>query len=259
MKKVTLFITIIALTTLFISSNMFAQGVSINKDGEPAHESAILDIDASDKGVLFPHVELVSANDPINDPAEGLVVYNTSPTAYDGKGYYYYDGSDWKPLGNQQQKIAFSASLNNEVSQNANSNLNPVIFGYIEFNYGGGYNASTGRFTVPTGQGGLYFFSISMTSHSTTSGDAKARLDVLHFDGNDNLKRAYIPDIQHFDERPWRKRTLQGTLIIEMEEGDHVRVRTRWEHGGGINVTWIDRPFDGKPQASHFMGYKIMN
>ena len=71
--------------------------------------SAKLQVDATDKGFLPPRVELVSTSNgssPISSPATGLLVYNTA-TAGSGAtavtpGFYYYDGSKWQRIINQQ-------------------------------------------------------------------------------------------------------------------------------------------------------------
>lgn len=58
--------------------------------------SSILDVFDSNKGLLIPRVSLNSLTDnilPINAPATGLLVWNTNTTI--GKGFYYFDGSQW--------------------------------------------------------------------------------------------------------------------------------------------------------------------
>lgn len=64
------------------------------------NNSAMLDIVASDKGVLIPRVALTAVNTPINAPATGLMVYNTSTSGtYSTPGFYYFDGSNWVQIG----------------------------------------------------------------------------------------------------------------------------------------------------------------
>ncbi|MBP6659209.1 MAG: tail fiber domain-containing protein [Chitinophagales bacterium] len=93
MKKIILPI-ILCLISIFASS----QNVGINSTGSAPNASAILDVDATNKGFLAPRVNLMSTSDivTIASPAVGLLVYNTnaSITGYgaDGVGYYYYIG-----------------------------------------------------------------------------------------------------------------------------------------------------------------------
>ena len=75
-------------------SFLFAQGVSINEDGSSPHTSAILDVDANDKGVLFPRLTLVQRNN-ISLPAFGLLIYQLD----NDPGFYFFNGSAWEKLG----------------------------------------------------------------------------------------------------------------------------------------------------------------
>ncbi len=56
--------------------------------------SSLLDITSTDAGLLIPRM-LQSERDAIQDPATGLMVYQTNNTP----GFYYYDGSGWIATG----------------------------------------------------------------------------------------------------------------------------------------------------------------
>jgi hypothetical protein len=71
-----------------------AQNVGLNNDGSPAHPSAILDMKATDKGVLVPRMTAVQRA-AIASPATGLLVYQTDTPA----GFQFYNGSAWMPIG----------------------------------------------------------------------------------------------------------------------------------------------------------------
>jgi hypothetical protein len=60
--------------------------------------SSILDVTASDKGVLVPRVAIANLNTaaPVTSPVESLLVYNT--TVGTGVGFHYWDGAKWIPL-----------------------------------------------------------------------------------------------------------------------------------------------------------------
>ncbi len=88
----------IAILLLFVSITLKAQQVAVGTDTPEA--SAALDVNASDKGAIFPRVSLVNVTNgttPINSPAVGLLVYNTNTSIVggDGEGYYYWDGAQW--------------------------------------------------------------------------------------------------------------------------------------------------------------------
>jgi len=79
------------------------QGVGINNASIDV--SAMLDVKATNKGLLPPRVALTSITDAttINLPAAGLVVYNTATagTAPDNvtPGYYFFTGVNWLRIG----------------------------------------------------------------------------------------------------------------------------------------------------------------
>jgi hypothetical protein len=98
MKKV--FFTIsFALLTSFC---LYAQnGVAINTTGAASNPSAILDVSSSDMGVLIPRVNLTTTNSasPVISPATSLMVYNNANVNDVTPGFYFWDGSEWEPLG----------------------------------------------------------------------------------------------------------------------------------------------------------------
>jgi len=65
------------------------QGVSVNITGVPAHNSAMLDVSSTEKGVLIPRMTS-SQRIAIVSPAQGLLVYDT-----DNNQFWYFDGSIW--------------------------------------------------------------------------------------------------------------------------------------------------------------------
>lgn len=71
-----------------------AQNVTVTDDESyDAHSSAMLDVKANDKGVLVPRVS-TSELLLIEDPANGLLVYDTSLNQF-----MFFNGSKWKALG----------------------------------------------------------------------------------------------------------------------------------------------------------------
>lgn len=71
--------------------------------------SAILDINASNKGVLLPRVALTSATDTvtITNPTIGLLIFNTGTDSnFKTTGYLYWDGSQWKIFASSSAESA---------------------------------------------------------------------------------------------------------------------------------------------------------
>ncbi len=86
---------------LFISATTMSQNVGINATGAAPNVSALLDISATDKGLLIPRVGLTitTSNAPIGATvANSLLVYNTATVNDVTPGYYYWDGTVWARL-----------------------------------------------------------------------------------------------------------------------------------------------------------------
>ncbi len=71
---------VVALAFLLIFTFPVSAQVAINKTGAPPDPSAILDISANDGGLLIPRMSTAQINQ-INNPAQGLMVYNNSLSA----------------------------------------------------------------------------------------------------------------------------------------------------------------------------------
>lgn len=86
-------------SALFIPALAYSQNIGINDDGSAADPSAMLDVKASDKGLLIPRVALDDAATaaPITSPAEGLLIYNQGGS--EPSGFYFWDGSAWQAVG----------------------------------------------------------------------------------------------------------------------------------------------------------------
>lgn len=109
MKKLLLLLVICNLQ--FVICNLYAQNIGINATGAAPDISAGLDVNFTNKGILFPKVNLLNNTDAatIATPATGLMVYNTNATMPCGVGYYYNSGTTaapvWTCFTKQQQVI----------------------------------------------------------------------------------------------------------------------------------------------------------
>jgi uncharacterized protein (TIGR02145 family) len=94
MKAKFLHIAFTLLLTLLLFNGM-AQNVGINDDGSAPDNSAMLDVSASNKGLLIPRVALTGASDAttIASPATSLLIYNTTDGSGLVPGYYYNAGT----------------------------------------------------------------------------------------------------------------------------------------------------------------------
>lgn len=73
------------------------EGVVINNIGvDVPDQSAVLDVNSSDKGVIFPRLT-AEQKSQIANPAEGLLIYNLTT-----KFYEYFNGTEWLMFGTPQ-------------------------------------------------------------------------------------------------------------------------------------------------------------
>lgn len=119
---------------LFFFVTFFAnsQNVGINSTGSNPNNSAALDIDMSDKGVLIPRVALTAINipAPIAAPEVSLKVYNTATQGvYPNNvypGFYYWDGSRWVRESDEKDVVRRFASATIDIGDITGDDTTPV-------------------------------------------------------------------------------------------------------------------------------------
>ena len=85
---------------LMLGKTIYAQNnVGIGTNSPNA--SSVLDVTATDKGLLIPRVALVQTTNPspVTSPATSLLVYNTATVNDVVPAFYYWDGSQWVQVG----------------------------------------------------------------------------------------------------------------------------------------------------------------
>jgi hypothetical protein len=69
--------------------------VAISEDGSPPDNSAILDLQSANKGLLIPRIDF---NNIPNPPAPGLLIYVTANGPNGNNALYLFDGTNWLKL-----------------------------------------------------------------------------------------------------------------------------------------------------------------
>ncbi|WP_031425514.1 hypothetical protein [Flavimarina sp. Hel_I_48] len=99
---------LLLLTTLMFSCPTLYSQVGIGTSAPDP--SSILDISATNKGLLIPRVSLSSISNSTIDGkytnATGLLIYNTNAALPGGTGFYYWDGSAWDTMKASTQSNA---------------------------------------------------------------------------------------------------------------------------------------------------------
>ncbi len=116
---------ILILVLLFIfANNIFAQNVGIGTTTPNA--SAMLDVAATNKGLLVPRVALTDVNDivTIPSPSASLLIYNTATAGVAPlnvtPGFYYWNNTAWIPFVTSDNSLKAAWLLG------GNNNTNPV-------------------------------------------------------------------------------------------------------------------------------------
>ncbi len=93
------FLSMIVLTVM-LGKTIYAQNnVGIGTNSPDA--SSVLDVTATDKGLLIPRVALIQTTNPspVTSPATSLLVYNTATVNDVVPSFYYWDGTQWVQVG----------------------------------------------------------------------------------------------------------------------------------------------------------------
>jgi hypothetical protein len=224
---------------LFISSPSLMAQVSVNSSGASPDPSAMLDVNAPNKGVLIPRVVLNAVSDninPVNNPAPGLMVYNTGGNL--AAGLYIWSGSNWSVLATMENVI------------NAIPPSQPGVYGEIHEYYASGssvtVNVSTSGVYAPWTTGDEGDVSGMTFNNSTLIIEQDG---VYHADFNASVKAGggkvidaalFVNGVRQDDmhTRTWGKEggksyTLSFSGIIALEGDDVVSVRFTFQNGTG--------------------------
>src|SRR5690554_3367876 len=113
---------VLSLAMILPTDSVNAQNIGINATGAAPDGGAMLDVSATNKGVLLPRVNIANLSTiaPVTGSSTvGMLVYNTNTTT--GVGYYYWDGSNW---------VRFSTGGGAwELTGNAGTNANTNFLG----------------------------------------------------------------------------------------------------------------------------------
>ncbi len=80
--------------------NQYSSLAQIGIGTESPHQSSVLHLNASDKGLLIPNISLQNNTDTstIMNPAASLMIFNTSNTNGVTPGFYYWHSGQWNKL-----------------------------------------------------------------------------------------------------------------------------------------------------------------
>ena len=92
---------------LFSVVTGFSQ-VAINTTGLAAEECAILDLSSGNKGLLIPRMDITEVDNvssPVDNPVDGLLIYNQLDSPEIPVGFYYWSDSKWNLIMGETNEI----------------------------------------------------------------------------------------------------------------------------------------------------------
>lgn len=135
--------TLLAFAGIFSTGSAIAQKQNVGIGTTSPDQSAVLEIQSVDKGLLIPRLSKDQMYS-IKTPATGLMIYQTGEKA----GFYFYDGKSWNPLtGNSAESANSVAADPNDWSFVGNSVTNTAFIGTT--------NSQTLKFKVNNVNAGL--------------------------------------------------------------------------------------------------------
>jgi len=129
---------------------------------------------------------------------------------------------------------SFSATLSSNQSV-SDSVTTEILFNSEHFDTNSAYNTANGRFTVPTGEGGKYLFSVSVRFNNATSN--RNAIDIQKNQSSDGQNVA-------FEGTGGQYLALSGSVVMNLSAGDYVSVLYYQTSGGAIEVR-TDSQFSG--------------
>ncbi len=166
------------LLLLMIAQTIYAQ-VAIGKSS--VNSSAVLEVSQStNKGVLLPRVDIVdilSNTSPVNNPAEGLVVYNKGNSI--SPGVYIWKNNRWTQLSDTYNLVSYMMlqrttdyPILGGLANGTYKNFNDAAFTVVSNDIGALYNTSSGVITLPGNSGYLVNVCLNIRTalESTTAG-----------------------------------------------------------------------------------------
>lgn len=152
MKKILVLLSFLALVLVAKSQVSISTG---SASATEPHESAVLDLQSTDRGLLLPRVQLSDTKtaSPLTSHVAGMTVYNTATAGTDAlavsPGLYYNDGTKWVSLPLNYTKWFYMPSVAFDTQTTATAQTKDLYKEYLrQF---GGTSATNTTFVSSAG------------------------------------------------------------------------------------------------------------
>lgn len=154
--------------------------------------SAVLEVSSfNNKGVLFPRVDIVNILDntkPVNNPSEGLVVFNKGNNI--SPGLYIWISGKWNLLADTYNLLNYlilqrttDYTILGGSANGVYRNFNDINFNVVSNDINATYNSGTGVITLPGGSGYLVNLALNIKTvqESLTGGISSGRIHLHQY------------------------------------------------------------------------------
>lgn len=230
---------------LLFGIKIFSQ-VGINTTTPNA--SSVLDINSTNKGVLFPQYDLTvlnSTSSPVVNPASGLIIYNKGGVSTYPKGYYVWVIDQWQRaiLGGTEPQIM---SLNNITASTTNILIPTGSTNNTMTNFTVGSNKITGgslaadksTITLPIGTY-IIRYAVDASNNNNNNGTANTQ----YMSQNLTCTRSYlinaatsatITETNRMCQLSNSFTFFQGTFFLKLTAPTTIRQKFEFDSGNGF-------------------------
>ncbi len=237
--------TSIYITYMVLFSILAKAQVGINTNTPNA--SSVLDINSSNKGVLFPQYDLLvlnSTSTPVANPADGLIIYNSGGASTFPKGYYVWIRNQWQRIivsGSEPQAMSLlinpgilipTGSTNNTLG-NFTLTSNKII--------GASLAADNSTITLPAG---TYIVRYSVDSSNANNNNGTANTQYLG--QNFTCTRSYlinsatsttITETNRMCQLSSSFTFFQGSYFLTLASPTTIRQKFEFDTGNGFTAS----------------------
>ena len=128
----------------------------------------------------------------------------------------------------------------------SNNTSTKVIFNSEVYDSDSAYDTSTGRFTVPSGEGGKYLFYIRVSFDSESAG----AMDKCNINFKKNGS-GFIEQEMNFTNNPVRKAQVVCPIVLDLSASDYVEVFALIDSSNSLK-------FEGGSYKTSFGGHKLI-
>ncbi|UKB84785.1 hypothetical protein LF887_03875 [Chryseobacterium sp. MEBOG06] len=235
---------IVCITAILFGASIKAQ-VGINTS--TPNPSSVLDINSSNRGVLFPQFDLVvlnSTSTPVANPADGLIIYNKGGASTYTKGYYVWIRNQWQRtiLSGSEPQI-MSLIINSGILIPTGSTNNTLTSFTVTSNKitGASLGTDTSTITLPAG---TYIVRYSVDSSNGNNNNGTANTQYLS--QNFTCTRSYlvnsatgstITETNRMCQLSSSFTFFQGSYFLTLTAPTNIRQKFEFDTGNGFTAS----------------------